>query len=99
MTDGQEQSLGEIGRAVERIERALELHKNESRNRFHELANSMNTALGPMSAHAIQIDNQQRALARLDDEVKAVTKDANRIAGAGTILAILVGLIPWPWKH
>lgn len=98
MTDQDDVSIGEIARAVKRLETEFASHRTESRSRFHELTNVMNTALAPISVHTIQIESQQKSIGRLDDDVKAVTKDANRIAGAGAILAVLAGLIPWPWK-
>lgn len=98
MTEDQGESLGEIGRSMKRLEVAFAAHQTESRARFHELANKINDALAPISVHGVQIESQQQAIGRLDTDMKAVTKDANRIAGAGAILAIIAGIIPWPWK-
>lgn len=72
MTDQDEVSLGEIARAVKRLETAFAQHQKESRSRFHELANTMNAALAPIGVHTVQIESQQKAIGRLDDDVKAV---------------------------
>lgn len=92
-------SLGEIGRSVTRIEAALVELRAEVRQRHHTLANSLTVAVAPISVHTIQIESQQKNLERLDEEVKDVTKQANIISGAGAVLAVIAGLIPWPWKH
>jgi archaellum component FlaC len=106
MTDQESFSQGEIQRSLARLEKGLTELTAEVRERHHALREVINVQLGPISAHTIQIESQQKAIERLDDDmnalaldVKAVTKDANRIAGAGAILAVLAGVVPWPWRR
>jgi uncharacterized protein YpuA (DUF1002 family) len=99
-------TIGEIGRAVSRIEANLSAHQEDVRKRYHDLANQVNVALGPISVHAEILKNQQQNLDRHEDDltqlrakVEAVTASANKIAGAGALMAFLSSLINWPWKH
>jgi hypothetical protein len=91
---------------VERIEKQLEEMRVDVRHRYHDLANQVNVALGPVSVHGVMLSNQQENLDRHEDsltglakKVEDVTASANRIAGFGAALAFVSSLIPWPWKH
>ena len=77
----------EIGRSLTRIEAAVT-----------SLSAQMQSALSPIGVHGKAIENLERRADDVEDDVKTVTKDANRIAGAGAILAILAGIVPWPWR-
>lgn len=82
--DQQEITLGEIARAVRRIEEQLV---------------RLDEKIEPVGGLRVRMDNAERNLVRLDAEMAEVTKQANRIAGAGALLAILVSLMPLPWKR
>lgn len=84
---------GEIGRSVARIETALEALREDVKTRHHALNDRLNMVLGPISTHTIQIDSQQRAIDRLDLEMKAVTRQSNLAAGVGATVAILASLL------
>lgn len=98
MTDDQGKTIGEIGRGMERLERAFEELTAEVRERHHIIANRVDSVVVPVSTLQLRMTSAENNLLRLDTEVKAVTRDANRIAGAGALMAILAGIIPWPWK-
>ena len=106
MGDAQEITPGEIQRSLARLEVGVAELRAEVRERHHTLANEMTKAIGPISVHSVQIENQQRNLERheheidaIDRDLKLVTATANRISGVGAMLAILSSLVPWPWKH
>lgn len=102
MTEDQGESLGEIGRSMKRLEAAFAVHQTESRARFHEIANRMNEALAPISVHTIQIENQQKAISRIDEDVRAVDQRVTTvrvqsawmsggITGVGAFVNFLIG--------
>jgi phage host-nuclease inhibitor protein Gam len=102
MTQGDQQdiTIGEIARSVQRIEASIATLQADVQARHHALNNKLNDTFAPIvNRHTVQIENQQKNLDRLNDDMDDVTKQANRIAGAGAILAVVVGLIPWPWKR
>lgn len=83
-----ELTLGEVARSVKRIESAVD-----------GLSRQMQTALGPVSVHTAQIDAIESDMKEMRGEVRDVTATANKVAGVGAVLAVLAGLIPWPWRH
>ena len=92
-------TLGEIGRALVRIEASVSDLRADVQQRSHKLTGELQLALGPIAAHGIQIEHQQKAIEILDRKIDDVTASANKIAGAGAILAFLSSLAPWPWKR
>jgi hypothetical protein len=87
MGDG-DMTPGEMGRAITRIEDSLK-----------SLTQTVQTAIVPISFHGEQIKQITERHEELAKEVKEVTRTSNRIAGGGALLAVLAGLLPWPWKH
>lgn len=92
MTDQDEISLGEIARAVKRLEAAFATHQTESRSRFHELANTMNAALAPIGVHTVQIESQQKAIGRLDDDLSTLTEKVDSVATRAATIAGGIGV-------
>jgi hypothetical protein len=92
MTDQDEISLGEIARAVKRLEVEFAKHRDESRSRFHELANTMNATLAPVSIHTIQIESQQKAIGRLDDDLSALTEKVDAVVTRSATIAGGIGV-------
>lgn len=88
MTPTDEFSQGEIGRTLVRLERSLV-----------NLDSKLDTIVEPVSALKVKVAAAEADIIRIDGAVQLVTRDANRIAGAGAVVAFLSTLIPWPWKH
>lgn len=78
MTDGQEQTIGEIGRATARLERAVE-----------ELTSEIRSVVVPVSTLNLRMTNAETNLLRLDGEVKAIATRSASIAGGIGVLAFL----------
>ena len=96
MTDNQEKSLGEIGRTLDRLELSMIEYQADSRTRFHDLADRITVALGPISTHTYQIENQQKTIDRLDGDVKAISTNAARVSGAiGTLTIVATVILDW----
>lgn len=98
MTD-KDVTLGEIGRAVDRIEAQVGELRAEVRDRHHKMANDVNEVAVRASTLNIRMENAETNLERIDGEVKAVSTQAARISGAVGLIAFISTLIPWPWKH
>lgn len=94
-----EMQPGEIQRTLARIEGSVESLRVEVRDRHHELANQVNDKLGPISAHGVRIDALERKYDALDGRVDGISTQANKIAGAGALLAVLAGMFSGWWKH
>jgi len=80
---------------LDAIETRISGHAQESRNNFAELRKDFVM----IAVHTNQISQLGGDLKEVEAEVKVTTANANRIAGAGAVLAIVAGLIPWPWKR
>lgn len=81
-------TLGEIGRAVKRIEAQLAT-----------LTKDVSDALVTASTLNLRMKTAETDIERIDGDVKAVSTQAARISGAVGLLAFISSLVPWPWKH
>jgi chromosome segregation ATPase len=102
----QDITIGEIGRAVARMEQAFaesrESHHRQIQATNHalgELSKKMDTYIGPVAVLEKQAASAEQAIERLDGEMKAVSAQAARVSAAGSLLAFIAALIPWSWKH
>jgi hypothetical protein len=106
MTDGFGMQPGEIERTLARIEADLREFRDEARTRSHDLANTMNAQLGKVSVHDVQIaglvgrlDAHAELIAEVNRDIQAVTATANKISGAGALLAVVAGFVSGWFKH
>lgn len=86
MTDGQEKTIGEIGRAVERIEAQLEA-----------LTAKVNEVVVPVSTLGIRMTSAETNLLRLDGDVKSVTKFSATISGGIAVLSFFANWLKGHW--
>ena len=80
---------------LDRLETRLAAHGTEMRDGFVLLRESMSA----IAVHQAQIANMAADLKDVKGDLKQVTASANKIAGAGAVLAVITGLLSGLWKH
>lgn len=81
-------TLGEMARAVTRIETAVNL-----------LSGQMQTALGPISILVERVSRLERDLNEMGEKLDAVRVRSDRISGAVALAAFALSFVPLPWKR
>lgn len=88
---------GEIRRGFERIEKQLDTMQKDVSTRYHDLANKMTTALGPISELRYRADVQEKDLNDVGSKLREVEKSQNSmevraaaIAGGATAIVFFV---------
>jgi hypothetical protein len=59
----------------------------------------LETLTGIVASHTTLLAVHEKDIDENSEDIKTVTQTANRVSGMGALLAILVGLLPLPWKH
>lgn len=59
----------------------------------------LETLTATVATHTTLLAVHEKSIDENCEDIKDVTKTANRVSGMGALLAILVGLLPLPWKH
>ena len=80
---------------MDRLEARMANHGAEMRDGFITLRESMSA----VAVHQALINNLSTDMKEVKSDLKQVTSGANKIAGAGAVLAVISGMIPWPWKR
>src|SRR3954463_311631 len=95
MTD-HDYGKGEIQRGFERIERQLELMQQDVSTRYHELANKMNAALGPVSELRYRCEQHEKDMGEVAEKLRVVERAQNMndvrsatIAGGMAVIVFL----------
>ena len=109
MAEQDEITLGEIYRMCQATNAQLTALTAEVRDRHHMLAEKMNAAvgtvqvqmmqyIGPVAVLEKQASDAEQNLQRLDGEVREMGKQAAKVSVLGTVAAMVMAVIPWPWK-
>lgn len=106
MTDA-EMTPGEIARSLARLEASMTGMRatfdtglkglaDEVRARHHELANSVNVQLGPISEHRVRIDRLESDVTNMGVKVENVKTRNDAVSGASAALAVVgAWLVSW----
>lgn len=96
MTD-HDYGSGEIKRGFERIEHQLELMQQDVSTRYHELANKMNAALGPVSELRYRCEQHEKDMGEVAEKLRVVERAqtmmevrAASIAGGMTVIVFVI---------
>lgn len=86
----------------EQLNARMTQHSTRSEDNFKRIDarfDKIETVALTVASHATSIEVHRSAIDEIRTDVKDVTKKSAFVSGVGALLAILVGLLPLPWKH